>query len=114
MGWASGTELLDTIWRIISLEIEPDARTSVAIKLCNLFQDYDCDTYRDTNAYVIAMRDVNYFINDITLGGIYHFNSAKEVFIEAKKRQLILTKEIRDSVYDFYSKRDLLIGKSDG
>ena len=44
MGWASGSELAEDVWALMSPFIPPSKRKQLAIELIDLFEEHDCDT----------------------------------------------------------------------
>lgn len=44
MGWASGSELLDSVARIVMPRVKKAERIAVAEKLIEAFEEMDCDT----------------------------------------------------------------------
>ena len=52
MGWASGSELLDDIWKALIKYIPEGISTVNAGKeLIEIFENYDCDTTYETEVY---------------------------------------------------------------
>lgn len=54
MGWASGSELLDTVAKAVMRHIPKDKRAAVAKKLISAFEDADCDTISECEQPDIA------------------------------------------------------------
>ena len=45
MGWASGSELAEDVWKVVRKLIEDKrARMKAARQIIELFEDHDCDT----------------------------------------------------------------------
>ena len=44
MGWASGSQLAESLWHRIRDYIPKDKRTEVADQFIEEFEDFDCDT----------------------------------------------------------------------
>lgn len=44
MGWASGSELLRSVWSVVKYRIPSDLRKDVLKELIVEFKSYDCDT----------------------------------------------------------------------
>jgi hypothetical protein len=44
MGWASGSELAESVWSLFRKHVPKEQRKQVALKLIDLFEDRDCDT----------------------------------------------------------------------
>lgn len=47
MGWAGGSELAGDIWDVVRKHIPESNRRRVALTICQLFEDHDCDTLQE-------------------------------------------------------------------
>jgi putative lipoic acid-binding regulatory protein len=54
MGWASGSELADDVWKVVKKYIPKDKKKEVAIKIVDLFQDYDADAWENDGIAKVA------------------------------------------------------------
>ena len=44
MGWASGSEIADKVWKLVSKFVPEKKKKGVARKLVSIFEEADCDT----------------------------------------------------------------------
>ena len=54
MGWASGGELADNVWDVVSSYIPKGAKAKVAQDLIDIFEGRDCDTMQETSLWDYA------------------------------------------------------------
>jgi len=47
MGWASGSELAESVWSLVRDHIPQRRRKEVALDLIDLFENMDCDTIEE-------------------------------------------------------------------
>lgn len=47
MGWASGSEIADSVWDEFQKYIPNDKKGKVALELVGLFESNDCDTMQE-------------------------------------------------------------------
>lgn len=56
MGWASGSEIAESVWLEVVDYIPADKRRGVAKRLVNVFEAYDCDTMSEAEELWKAAR----------------------------------------------------------
>lgn len=54
MGWASGSELADDLWRVTEKLIPKEKRKGLAKQWVKAFQSMDCDTMHETEVGELA------------------------------------------------------------
>jgi hypothetical protein len=59
MGWASGSELANSIWKKIRPLIEESKRKFVAKQIFDKFCDEDADDWSDNDQIIIDMKSKN-------------------------------------------------------
>ena len=57
MGWASGSDLAESVWKAVRIFVPVKERKTVAVSIVRAFEDHDCDTL-DEAATLIADADL--------------------------------------------------------
>jgi hypothetical protein len=52
MGWASGSQLAEDVWRVVRPLISVKKRKKAAASIISLFEDHDCDTLYEAEELV--------------------------------------------------------------
>lgn len=47
MGWASGSEIAEDIWKLVRVHIPRKERKDIANQIIEIFEDKDCDTMEE-------------------------------------------------------------------
>lgn len=54
VGWASGSELADAVWKVVERFVPEEERRSVARRLIRTFERRDCDTMHESKLWRVA------------------------------------------------------------
>lgn len=75
MGWASGSELAEDLWRAVRLSIPVAKRKKLARTFINYFEGYDCDTIQEAETLCkdAKYQFVPYDANDPDSDGEYEY-----------------------------------------
>jgi len=61
MGWASGSDLAEEIWKIVGKHIPEKKHQKVAEKLLKAFENMDCDTMQEVSGPIGDAANRGYF-----------------------------------------------------
>jgi hypothetical protein len=52
MGWASGSDLAESVWKAVRIFVPVKERKTVAVSIVRAFEDHDCDTLDEAETLI--------------------------------------------------------------
>ena len=52
MGWGSGSELAESVWKAVRAFVPVEERRKVAVSIVRAFEDHDCDTLDEAETLI--------------------------------------------------------------
>lgn len=110
MSWKSGSTLLEDVWKVIERIQSTEKR---AVALIKVFEEFDCDTTYETRCYQIALRDIDFFIQEVTEKHTIQFDTFGELLTRADELGLHIDVGVRDRLERFFELKNSIAGGPD-
>ena len=107
MSWKSGSTLLEDVWKVIERIQSTEKR---AVALIKVFKEVDCDTTHETRVYQIALRDIDFFIQEVTEKHTIQFDTLEELLLRADELGLHVDVGVGDRLERFFELKKSISG----